>query len=116
VATYSLTVDLTPYRLAGGSSYRIVNNGYRVIMTALGGNPTSDSYAFKDPGESVSYVFQPAGAVSDLDPIHFAPPASLPFGATKFIVRYGYYGYFPQDMLNDPAVDCTSGCKILVNQ
>jgi hypothetical protein len=60
-------------------------------------------------GETVAYIAQPSGATSDLTPTTFAPPATLPYGATKYGIRVGYY---PGDMNDDPVTDCTAGCTI----
>jgi len=110
-STYQQTVDLSGIRLAGGSIYRISHTGYRTIYTPLAGNPTSDAYNFcaAGAGESVAYVAQPSGAVSDLTATTFTPPASLPYGASHYAIRYGYY---PRDMLDDPVQPCDAGCTI----
>jgi hypothetical protein len=109
--TESRTVDLTGIRLAGGSIYRMSVSGYRLRFDALAGNPTSDTYTMcgAGAGEAVAYIAQPSGAVSDLTPTTFAPPSPLPYGATKYGIRVGYY---PGDMNDDPVTDCTAGCTI----
>ena len=88
--------------------------GYRLSMTLLPANPTSDTYNFcgAAPGETVVYVSQPAGSISDVDNITLAPPATLPFGAAKFLVQVGYY---PRAMQDDPVTDCTAVCTISVD-
>lgn len=111
--TYPYTTDLSGMRFAGGSIYRMSHTGYRTTYTLLAGNPTSDTYThcgggIGAAGETVAYVAQPAGA-SDLTPTTFAPPASLPYGASHYAIRYGYY---PRDMADDPAQACDAGCTI----
>jgi len=120
---YQQTVNLAPYRLTGGSSYRVSLTGYRLTVTALAGNPTSDTYnlcghgpgSTQSPGETVAYVFQPSGAISDIVNQQFSAPASpLPYGASKFLIRYGYFG---RGMVEgqDPIIDCTTGCTVPIN-
>jgi hypothetical protein len=107
------TINLTAIRQTGGSMRKYVLNGYSLTVTPLSGNPTSDSYngCATGPGETTVYVGQAAGA-QDLDTINLAPPSPLPFGASKMLVRYGYY---PLYMSADPAVDCTAGCGITLD-
>jgi len=99
----------------GGSIYRISHTGYRTIYTVLAGNPTSDAYNFcaAGAGEAVAYVAQPAGAISDLTATTFTPPANLPYGASHYAIRYGYY---PRDLLDDPVQACDSGCTLGLNR
>jgi hypothetical protein len=107
------TINLTAIRQPGGSMRKYVLNGYSLTVTPLSGNPTSDSYngCATGPGETTVYVGQVAGA-QDLDTINLAPPSPLPFGASKMLVRYGYY---PLYMAADPVVDCTTGCAITLD-
>ncbi len=111
---YSQTIDLTPIRQSGGTMRRESITAHRMTITPLGGNPTSDTYNFgaADAGETVIYISQPSGAASDLDNIPFAPPVSLPFGATKFLIQAGYY---PNAMEDNPVTDCTAGCAIAID-
>jgi hypothetical protein len=110
-STYQQTVDLSGIRQAGGSIYRISHTGYRTIYTALAGSPTGDTYNFcaAGAGETVVYVAQPSGATSDLTSTTFVPPATLPYAASHYAVRYGYY---PRDMMDDPVQPCDAGCTI----
>jgi hypothetical protein len=107
------TVSLAAINQAGGTMRKYVLNGQTLTVTPLAGNPTSVSYngCATGPGETTVYVGQVAGA-NDLDTIAMGPPPTMPYGASKMFVRYGYYPYF---MDLDPAVDCTSGCTITVD-
>jgi hypothetical protein len=109
---YQQTIRLTNINITGGTMRRECVDGYRFTIAELAGNPTSDTHNFQ-PGETCAYISQPAGSY-DIDHIPFPPPPSLPFGASKFVVRVGYY---PLDRAMDdaPATDCTSGCTIAVN-
>ncbi|MBV9770829.1 MAG: hypothetical protein JOZ32_14745 [Bryobacterales bacterium] len=111
---YQQTIDLTPVRIPGGSIRRESITGYRLSITPLSGNPTSDTYNFgaAAPGETVIYISQPAGTPADIDNITLAPPATLPYGASRFLVQVGYY---PRAMQDDPITDCTSACTIAVD-
>jgi hypothetical protein len=111
---YQQTIDLSAIRLSGGSMRRYSLSAYRLTMTPLPSNPSSDTYNFcgAAPGETVVYVSQPAGAISDVDNLTLAPPAPLPFGASKFLIQVGYY---PRAMQSDPVTDCTSACTIAVD-
>jgi hypothetical protein len=110
-STDARTVDLTGIRQTGGSIYRMSLSGYRLRFDALAGNPTSDTYTHcgTDAGETVAYVAQPSGATSDLTPTTFTPPSPLPYGASHYAIRYGYY---PRDMVDDPVQACDAGCTI----
>jgi len=109
--TESKTIDLTGIRLAGGSIYRVSLSGYRTIYTPLAGNPTSDTYnhCSAGAGETLTYIAQPSGAVPDLVPTTLTPPATLPYGASHYAIRYGYY---PRDMNDDPVQACDTPCTI----
>jgi hypothetical protein len=109
--TESKSVDLTGIRQTNGSIYRMSLSGYRLRFDALAGNPTSDTYTHcgAGAGETLAYVAQPSGATSDLTPTTFAPPSPLPYGASHYAIRYGYY---PRDMSDDPVQACDAGCTI----
>jgi hypothetical protein len=117
---YPQTVNLTPYQTGGTYAYRISLTGYRLGgVTAISPTLASDTYDYcghgpggtTSPGETVAYVFQAAGMTSDVVNQQFSAPATLPFGATKYLIRYGYYG---PGMIEgqDSVVDCTAGCTI----
>lgn len=102
-----ITVPLNA--IAGGSTLLYTTDGYSTAVSMVAGNPSSVTREFcPSPGFTSVYVSQPPGYTA-LDNITFGPPASLPFGAVKFLIQTGYY---PDDMRSDPVTDCTSGCTI----
>jgi hypothetical protein len=109
--TETRTIDLTGIRLAGGSIYQAILGLYSLQFKPLAGNPSSDTHQMcgTGAGETVAYIAQPSGAVSDLTPTTFAAPIPIPYGYTQYAVRVGYY---PRDMTSDPVTPCTSGCTI----
>jgi hypothetical protein len=106
------TQTITLPRISGGSMLKYILTGYALQVSLLAGNPATDTAEFcATPGQTTTYVAQPAG-VNVLDNITFAPPAPLPFGASKFLVQVGYY---PRSMQDDPVTDCTSACTIAID-
>ena len=101
-------------QISGGSMLKYILTGYSLNVTVMNGNPTTDRDEFcTSPGRTTTYVALPAApAVQPIDNITLAPPATLPFGASKFLVQVGYY---PKAMQDDPVTDCTSGCRIAVD-
>jgi hypothetical protein len=98
--------------ISGGSMLKYILTGYSLTVTQLSGNPSTDTDEFcSSPGRTTVYVAQPAG-VNVLNNITFAPPAPLPFSASKFLVQVGYY---PNAMQDDPVTDCTAVCTIAVD-
>jgi hypothetical protein len=116
----SQTVSLPS--ISGGSMIKYVLDGYSLAVKVLTGNPSTDTDEFcgrqgypaiPSPGRATTYVaLPPAPAVQPIDNIAFAPPSTLPFGATKFLIQVGYY---PRAMQDDPVTDCSSGCTIAVD-
>jgi hypothetical protein len=110
-----MTINLADCRQAGGTINRYRKTPRRVRVSVLVGNPTTDTVIFNDKGEAgeqIFYTCQPIGAISDVDLMPFNPPANLPNGASKYLVKVGYYPYAIDDA---DAVDCTFGCLIPVD-
>jgi hypothetical protein len=121
-ATYGNELDIlcaseSPYgaqtvtlpAISGGSMLKYVLTAYSLSVTQMSGNPTTDTAEYcASAGMTTTYVAQPPGH-NVLDNITFAPPAPLPFGASKFLIQVGY---FPSAMQDDPVTDCTSICTI----
>lgn len=106
----TMTVNLPT--IAGGTVLKYILTGYGLSVTQLSGNPTTDSDEYcSRPGRTTVYVAQPPG-VNVMDNRHFSAPASLPFGASKFLIQVGYY---PRAMQFDPVTDCSSGCVIPID-
>lgn len=114
--------------ISGGSLILYLTDGYTLrvytsaTMSALAGNPSSITPPSGDwgispitgqqsPGLTWVFVSLPAN-YTPLDSITFAPPAALPFRASKFLIQVGYY---PEDMRADPVTDCTSTCIISID-
>jgi hypothetical protein len=99
-------------RIGGGSTLKYVLDGYSLRVSLVPNNPSSDAEEFcSTPGRTTVFVSQPPGR-NALDNITFAPPAPLPFGASKMLIQVGYY---PKAMEDDPVTDCTSACIIAVD-
>ncbi len=99
-------------QISGGSMLKYILTGYSLSVKLLSGNPSTDTDEFcSSPGRTTTYVAQPPG-VNALNNITFAPPAPLPFGASKFLVQVGFY---PRAMQDDPVTDCTAVCTIAVD-
>jgi len=101
-------------QISGGSMLKYILTGYSLSMTVLSGNPSTDTDEFcATPGRTTTYVALPANpAIQPVDSITIAPSATLPFGASKFLLQVGYY---PTEMQDDPVTDCTSGCTLTVD-
>jgi hypothetical protein len=99
-------------QISGGSMLKYILTGYSLSVKLLSGNPATDTDEFcSSPGRTTTYVAQPPG-VNALNNVTFAPPAPLPFGASKFLLQVGYY---PRAMQDDPITDCTSGCTVAID-
>lgn len=107
---------MTLPQISGGTMLKYSLTGYTLYMTVLAGNPSTDTDEFcTTPGRTTTYVALPAKPpIPRVDNITFAPPATLPFGATRFLVRIGYYAP-TMEISDDPVTDCTSGCTIAVD-
>jgi hypothetical protein len=109
-------------QISGGTMLKYILTGYSLSMTVMAGNPTTDTDEFcgmpgnptiAAPGRTTTYVALPASpATPRADNITFAPPATLPFSASKFLVQVGYYLNAMQD---DPVTDCTTPCMIAID-
>lgn len=98
--------------ISGGTVLKYVLDGYTLNVTQLSGTPTTDTDEFcSSPGKVTVYVAQPP-SVNVMANRTFAPPSTLPFGASKFLVQVGYY---PRWMQDDPVTDCTSKCTIALD-
>lgn len=98
--------------ISGGSTLLYTSDGYTTQVSTVAGNPSSITKEFSpSPGFTSVYVSQPPGYTA-LDNMTFAPPSPLPFGASKFLIRVGYY---VDDMRDAAATDCTSTCTIPVD-
>jgi len=100
--------------IGGGSMLKYILTGYSLSVKLLSGNPTSDTDEFCSvPGRLTTYVALPSSpTVQPIDQLTFAPPAPLPFSASKFLLQVGYY---PRAMQDDPVTDCTAACTIAVD-
>jgi hypothetical protein len=111
-ATGTMSIDLTPCRQAGGSINRYWLTPRKLTAVTLAGNPTADAVQFNTSGEGGElffYTCQVAGAAPDIDMAPFNPPKTLPFGATQFAIKVGYY---PDSVDESDATPCTGGCII----
>jgi hypothetical protein len=106
--------QVTLPQISGGSMLKYVLTGYSLSMSVLAGNPATDTAEFcATPAQTTTYVALPASpALNPVDHISFSAPATLPFGASKFLLQVGYYA---PEMQDDPVTDCTSGCTITVD-
>jgi len=119
---FTSTINLP--QISGGSMLKYVNTGRTLYMNVLAGNPATDTIdpcaqpgnsTLAAPGQTITYVALPPNPpIPHVDNITFVPPATLPFGATKWLIRVGYY---PSTMSvsDDPVTDCTSGCTIPID-
>ncbi len=97
---------------SGGSVIQYLLQAHSLQVSPLSGNPSTITKEWcPSPGATWILVAQPA-TYHALDTITFAPPITLPFGATKFLVQVGYY---PKAMQDDPVTDCTSTCAIPID-
>lgn len=125
VSSYHCGAQALPLNpIAGGSLILYLLDGYTLRtytssqLSWLAGNPSSVTPPVdwcvspingqQSPGLTWVFVSLPANS-SPLDSMTFSPPATLPFGASKFLIQVGYY---PEDMRGDPVTDCTSTCTI----
>lgn len=98
--------------ISGGSLYVKYLDGYKLTVQLVAGNPSTISQEWcGSPGAVWDMIAQPPG-VNYFDTMRFMPPTSLPFGAVKYLIRVGYG---PTQMNRNDAVDCTSGCSIVVD-
>jgi hypothetical protein len=105
-----ITATLNP--ISNGSTILYTLDGYSTRVSLVSGNPSSVTKEFcPSPGFTSIYISQPA-SYNALTTQVFAPPATLPFGAAKYLIRSGYV---PEDQLSDSIVDCTFGCQITVD-
>ena len=103
------TQTVTLPQISGGTTLKYILNGYSLTTSVLPGNPSTDTEEFcKTPGQTTVFISQPPG-FNQMDSVNFSPPASLPYGSSKYLIQVGYYSGAMQD---DPITDCTSGCTI----
>jgi hypothetical protein len=103
--------SITLPTIAGGTMLKYVLTGYSLTLTVLAGNPTTDTNAeyCASPGQTTTYVaLPPFPTVNPVTYHSFSAPPSMPYGATKMFVRFGYY---PWAMEGEVSMDCTSGCS-----
>lgn len=102
-----ITINLP--QISGGTTLKYVLTGYSLSTSIVPGNPATDTEEFcKTPGQTTVFVSQPPGFTM-MDYMNFSPPASLPYGASKYLIQVGYY---PKAMMDDPVTDCSSSCTI----
>lgn len=114
--------QVTLPQISGGSMLKYILTGYSLSMSVLAGNPATDTDEFcgmpgnasiAAPGRITTYVaLPPSPPFQPADRISFSAPATLPFGASKFLLQVGYY---QPEMQDDPVTDCTSGCTIAID-
>lgn len=103
--------------ISGGTLMERILTPYSLVTTIVSGNPStvSDGWcnnpnnsALSSPGRVTTFIALPPG-VSIMDSQTFTPPFPLPYSATKWIIHDGPY---INDLLQERATDCTSGCTI----